>query len=181
MSNNPNINLRVFRREKTDMSLIYNKTELSNLPSKFEYETSIYINKQKIYFIEEVAKAKDNSSGDICLFIPYQENNLNDTDTYTVNISFTPKLKRFSGKIESIGIELPETLNYSIIVQPRGILSSNLKDNKQMFTQSFCYDPKANKWERAHIIKDEDFNKIMVQDSRVIKLLEEIKELLMKK
>ena len=45
-----------------------------------------------------------------------------------------------------------------------------------MFTQSFCYDPKTNKWERTHIIKDEDFNKIMVQDNRVIKLLEEIKE-----
>ena len=113
MANNPNINLRVFRRSKQDMSLIYNKTEL-NLPSKFEYETSIHINGKKIYFIEEVAKARDNSAGDICLFIPYQENGLNDSSAYNVNISFTPKLKRFSGKIESIGIELPETLNYSI-------------------------------------------------------------------
>ena len=177
---NPNINLRVFRRSKQDMSLIYNKTEL-NLPSKFEYETSIYINDKKIYFIEEVAKARDNSAGDICLFIPYQENNLNDSDAYNVNISFTPKLKRFSGNTESIEVEFPNTLSYSILVQPRGILSASLKDDKQMFTQSFCYDPKTNKWERTHIIKDEDFNKIMVQDNRVIKLLEEIKELLMKK
>lgn len=180
MTNNPNINLRVFRRSKQDMSLIYNKTEL-NLPSKFEYETSIHINGKKIYFIEEVAKARDNSAGDICLFIPYQENGLNDSSTYNVNISFTPKLKRFSGNTESIEIEFPNALSYSILVQPRGILSASLKDDKQMFTQSFCYDPKTNKWERAHIIKDEDFNKIMVQDNRVIKLLEEIKELLMKK
>lgn len=180
MANNPNINLRVFRRSKQDMSLIYNKTELS-LPSKFEYETSININGKKIYFMEEIAKAKDNSSGDICLFIPYQENSLNDTDAYTVNITFTPKLKKFSGNIESIEVELPNTLKYSILVQPRGILSASLKDDKQMFTQSFFYDPKSNKWERAHIIKECDFNKLMVQDEKVVQLLSEIKEILLKK
>lgn len=180
MSNNPNINLRVFRRSKQDISLIYNKTELS-LPHKFEYETSININGKKIYFIEEIAKARDNSIGDICLFIPYQENNLNDVDTYNVNITFTPKLKKFEGNIESIEVTMPETLKYSILVQPRGILSASLKDDKQMFTQSFFYNPKSNKWERAHIIKEKDLNKLMVQDERVIKLLEEIKEILLKK
>ena len=83
--------------------------------------------------------------------------------------------------MESIDIELPNTLHYSIIVQPRGILSSNLKDNKSMFTQSFFYDPNTNRWERAHIIKEKDFNKLLVQDDKVVKLLEEIKNILLKK
>ena len=72
MSNKPNINLRVFRREKTDMTLIFNKTELS-LPSKFEYELQVLIEGKKIHYIEEEAKSRDNSSGDVCIFIPYQE------------------------------------------------------------------------------------------------------------
>ena len=180
MQNKPNVNLRVFRRSKQDISLIYNKNELS-LPNKFEYETSINIDNKNIYFIEEIAKAKDNCSGDICLFIPYQENNLNDADTYTINICFTPKLKKFSGNTEFIDVVMPDSLNYSIKVQPRGILSSNIKDNKSMFTQSFFYDPETNKWERAHILKEKDFNKLMVQDNKVIELLSEIKQILLKK
>lgn len=180
MSNKPSINLRVFRREKTDMTLIFNKTELS-LPGKFEYDLQVLINGKKIHYIQEEAKSRDNSSGDICIFIPYQENELDDTTVYKVDIVFSPKLKKFSGKIESIEVELPETLKYSITVQPRGILAPCIKDNKALFSQSFYYDPKTNKWERAHIIKEGDFNKLMVQDERVIKLLEEIKEILLKK
>ena len=60
-------------------------------------------------------------------------------------------------------------------------MSSNIKDNKSMFTQSFFYDPETNKWERAHIIKEKDFNKLMVQDNKVIELLSEIKQILLKK
>lgn len=179
MQNKPNVNLRVFRRQKTDMTLIYNKTEL--LSSKYDYQTSVVINKNNIHFYEETAKAKDNSEGDVCIFIPYQENELDDISTYNVEVIFTPKLKKFSGKIESIEVDLPDALHYYIIVQPRGILSSNLKDNKSMFTQSFFYDPETNKWERAHIIKEKDFNKLLVQDDKVIELLSEIKQILLKK
>lgn len=181
MTNNPNINLRVFRRSKQDMTLIYNKTELSSISSKFEYDISINIDGKKIYFIQEIAKGKDNSTGDICLFIPYQENNLNDADTYKVNIVFSPKLKKFSGNVESIEANLPETLYYNITVQPRGILSANLRDDKQMFTQCFFYDTHSNKWERANVIKEDDLNKLLVKDEEVIKLLREIKEILLKK
>ena len=44
----PNINLRVFRREKTDMSLIYNNSELLSLSSGFDIIPSVYIGNKKL-------------------------------------------------------------------------------------------------------------------------------------
>ena len=78
----PNINLRVFRREKTDMSLIYNNSELLSLSSGFDIIPSVYIGNKKLEAYIEKVRAKDSSENDICIFIPYKENGLNDEERY---------------------------------------------------------------------------------------------------
>ena len=175
----PNINLRVFRREKSDMALIFNNSELLSLYDDYYLVPSVYIGQQKLDVLIEKARAKDVTSNDICIFIPYEENNLNDEDRYTVTLAFTTKLKDTKG---SKYIEVPDAnrLVYSIVVEPRGILPSSIKDNKNMFSQSFGYNPTKNRWTKLHVI-EEDYNKLIVQDNKVIELLTEIKDLLSKK
>ena len=65
----PNINLRVFRREKTDLSLIYNSSELATLFGNNLVKPDVYINGNKLVAIVQKAQAKDATSTDICVFI----------------------------------------------------------------------------------------------------------------
>lgn len=176
----PNINLRVFRREKTDMSLIYNNSELLSLSSGFDIIPSVYIGNKKLEAYIEKVRAKDSSENDICIFIPYKENGLNDEERYELTLMFSTKLKPYSG-IEVVEVkELPK-LVYSIIIEPRGILPSHIKDNKAMFSQLFGFDSNKNRWTKLHIIEEDDLNELIVRDNKVVELLEKIYDLLSKK
>lgn len=176
-NNKPNINLRVFRREKTDMALIFNNSELLSLNHDLDFKPDIFIGDKKIEAIIEKAKAKDVTSNDICIFIPYEENDLNEEDRYEITLVFLPKNKKYL----NLDKEKTQQLQYNIIVEPRGILPSSIKDNKNMFAQSFAYNPLKNRWTKIHIIEEKDYNKLIVQDNKVIELLTEIKNLLQKK
>ena len=156
----PNINLRVFRREKMDMALIYNCSELARILGNNLIKPDVYINGNKIEAIIEKAHAKDATSTDICIFIDYGTNNLNSDDRYNVELRFP--------------INKIDFIQYNIIVEGAGIIPS-LKDNKQMFTQNFCYDSKKKRWVKPTSIEDENGdNRILVSDPEVIKLLKEI-------
>ena len=156
----PNINLRVFRREKTDMAFIYNCSELARLFGDSLVKPDVFINGNKLEAIIEKAQAKDATSKDICIFIDYTVNNLNSEDKYNVELRFPLNNLDF--------------LQYNIMVEGAGIIPS-LKDNKQMFTQSFCYDSKKKRWVKPNSIEDEDGNnRILVSDPEVISLLKEI-------
>lgn len=156
----PNINLRVFRREKTDLSLIYNSSELATLFGNNLVKPEVYIDGNKLVTIVQKAQAKDATSTDICIFIDYAENNLNSEDRYNVELRFPLNQLDF--------------IKYNIIVEGAGIIPS-LKDNKQMFSQNFCYDTKKKRWVKPSSIEDENGdNRILVSDPEVIHLLKEI-------
>lgn len=156
----PNINLRVFRREKTDLSLIYNCSELHTLFGDTLVKPKVYINGVELKTIIEKAHAKDATSTDICIFIDYSINNLNSEDKYDVELRF------YFNTIEFI--------SYNIIVEGAGIIPS-LKDNKQMFTQGFVFNSKKKRWVKPTAVEDENGdNKILVSDPEVISLLKEI-------
>lgn len=156
----PNINLRVFRREKMDMALIYNCSELARILGNNLVKPEVYIDGTKIEAIIEKAHAKDATSTDICIFIDYNTNNLNSEDRYNVELRFP--------------INKIDFIQYNIIVEGAGIIPS-LKDNKQMFTQNFCYDSKKKRWVKPTSIEDENGdNRILVSDPEVTRLLKEI-------
>ena len=156
----PNINLRVFRREKSDMALIYNCSELAKLFGDNLVKPDVFINGNKLEVIIQKAQAKDATSKDICIFIDYTINNLNSEDKYDVELRFP------LNKIDFI--------SYNIIVEGAGIIPS-LKDNKQMFTQNFAYNTKKKRWVKPTAVEDEEGNnKILVSDPEVISLLKEI-------
>lgn len=157
----PNINLRVFRREKMDMALIYNCSELASLLGSNLVKPDVYINGNKLEVIVEKAQAKDATSTDICIFIDYSINNLNSEDKYNVELWFP-----FNSGLDFI--------KYNIIVDGAGLIPS-LKDNKQMFTQNFAYNSKKRRWVKPTAVEDENGdNRILVSDPEVIALLKEI-------
>lgn len=163
----PNINLRVFRRDKSDLSLIYNCSELQTLFGDSLVKPKVYINGVELQAIIEKAHAKDATSTDICIFIDYAINNLNSEDKYDVELRF------FFDSIRYI--------NYNILVEGAGLIPS-LKDNKQMFVQSFAFDPKKKRWVKPTAIEDQEGNyRILVLDEQVISLLTEIRDLLKNK
>lgn len=159
----PNINLRVFRREKTDMSLIFNCSEILSLLE--DIKPAVYINGNKLNTVIQKSTAKDTTANDIYIFIDYKTNNLNADDKYTVELRFA---------INSV-----DFIQYYIDVEGCGIIPS-LKDNKNMFVQSFAYDPKKKRWAKPSLQENDVGNSLMVVDTKVISLLEEIKELLNK-
>lgn len=156
----PNINLRVYRRDTNDMTLIYNCLELSQT---LKYNPEVTINdKSIIYMIDDNEdKVNDSSRGDVFLFIPYYENNLNDSDKYLVKISFGKDI-------------------YLIEVEPKGIFP-NLKDNLKMFSQVLGYDNKINKWVKLPLIKNSEKYSLSVSDELnnnvLFEILKELKEI----
>ena len=163
----PNINLRVFRRDKSDLSLIYNCSELQTLFGDNLVKPKVYINGVELQAIIEKAHAKDATSTDICIFIDYAINNLNSEDKYDVELRFYFDSIRF--------------ISYNILVEGAGLIPS-LKDNKQMFVQSFAFDTKKKRWVKPTAVEDENGNyRILVLDDKVISLLTEIRDLLKQK
>lgn len=163
----PNINLRVFRRDKSDLSLIYNCSELQTLFGDNLVKPKVYINSVELQTIIEKAHAKDATSTDICIFIDYAINNLNSEDKYDVELRFYFDSIRF--------------ISYNILVEGAGLIPS-LKDNKQMFVQSFAFDTKKKRWVKPTAVEDENGNyRILVLDDKVINLLTEIRDLLKQK
>ena len=163
----PNINLRVFRRDKSDLSLIYNCSELQTLFGDNLVKPKVFINGVELQAIIEKAHAKDATSTDICIFIDYAINNLNSEDKYDVELRFYFDSIRF--------------INYNILVEGAGLIPS-LKDNKQMFVQSFAFDPKKKRWVKPTAVEDENGNyRILVLDDKVLNLLTEIRDLLKRK
>lgn len=163
----PNINLRVFRREKTDLSLIYNCSELASLFGNNLVKPRVFINNTELEVTIQKAHAKDASSTDICIFIDYRVNGLNSEDKYDVELRF------YFNDIEFI--------SYNISVEGAGIIPS-LKDNKQMFVQSFAFDNKKKRWVKPTAVEDENGQyRILVVDEKVISLLTEIRDLLKSK
>jgi len=156
----PNINLRVFRRTNTDMSLLYNCSELARLLNNSLVKPKVFINGNELQTIVQKAQAKDATSTDICIFIDYSINNLNSDDKYEVELRFP---------INEINF-----IQYYIIVEGAGLIPS-LKDNKQMFTQNFAYNSKKKRWVKPTAVEDENGdNKILVSDPEVVMLLKEI-------
>ena len=163
----PNINLRVFRREKTDLSLIYNSSELATLFGNNLVKPEVYINGNKLEVIIQKAHAKDATSTDICIFIDYAVNNLNSEDKYNVELRFPLNQLDF--------------IQYNIVVEGAGIIPS-LKDNKQMFVQSFAFDTKKKRWVKPTAVEGtEGEYHILVSDEKVISLLTEIRDILKSK
>lgn len=156
---NPNINLRVFRRDTTDMTLIYNSLELSKKVALKPYIT--IENKEITYFIDD-GKVKDSSRGDVFLFIPYFENKLNESDKYIVKISF--------------GNEL----TYAIEIEPKGMLP-NLKDDIKKVSQVMGYDNKIKRWVKLPLTKTEDKYHLEVNDEKnssiLLEILKELKSI----
>lgn len=156
----PNINLRVFRREKTDLSLIYNCSELSSLFGNNLVKPKVFINGNELEVTIQKAHAKDASSTDICIFIDYGINNLNSEDKYDIELRFYFDTIKF--------------ITYNIIVEGAGIIPS-LKDNKNTFSQSFVYNPAKKRWVKPTAIEDADGNnRLMVTDPEVVELLKEV-------
>lgn len=156
--NTPNINLRVFRRDSTDMTLIYNSLEL---PEILKQNPKITINnKEIIYFIAD-EKVKDSSRGDIFVLIPYYENNLNESDEYLANISFN-------------------NLKYLIEIKPKGMLP-NLKDDIKKISQVMGYDDKIKRWVKLPLEKiDESYHlntHDKINNNILIDILEELKKI----
>lgn len=163
----PNINLRVFRREKTDMALIYNCSELASLFGNNLVKPKVLINGTELEVIIQKAHAKDATSTDICIFIDYKVNNLNSEDKYDIELRFHFDAIRF--------------ISYNILVEGAGIIPS-LKDNKQMFVQSFAFDSKKKRWVKPSAIEDDEGKyQILVLDNKVVELLTEIKDILKSK
>lgn len=162
----PNINLRVFRRSNTDITLIYNCSEIASIVGDSLIKPDLFINGNKLEVIIEKAHAKDATSTDICIFIDYKINNLNSEDKYDIELRFPINQINF--------------IQYNILVEGAGIIPS-LKDNKQMFTQNFAYNSKKKRWVKPTAIEDENGdNRILVIDSKAVSLLEEIRDLLKK-
>jgi len=156
----PNINLRVFRRDKMDMSLIYNCSELARLLDNNLVKPKVLIDGRELEVIVQKAQAKDATSTDICIFIDYSINKLNSDDKYEVELRFPINQVNF--------------IQYYITVEGAGLIPS-LKDNKQMFTQNFAYNSKKKRWVKPTAVEDENGdNKILVSDPEVISLLKEI-------
>ena len=157
----PNINLRVYRRDTNDMTLIYNG---GDLPSNVRYSPVVTIdNKEITYFIDsnEDNKVKDSARGDIFVLIPYFENKLNDTDKYLIKLAFDENI-------------------YVIEVEPKGVFPA-LKDNLKMFSQVLGYDENIHKWIKLPLEKQESGYGLKVVDkdnssllSEVLKTLQEI-------
>ena len=156
----PNINLRVFRRTNTDMSLLYNCSELARLLNNNLVKPKVFINGNELQTIVQKAQAKDATSTDICIFIDYSINKLNSDDKYEVELRFP---------INEINF-----IQYYIIVEGAGLIPS-LKDNKQMFTHNFASNSKKKRWVKPPAVEDENGdNKILVSDPEVVMLLKEI-------
>ena len=156
----PNINLRVFRRDKTDLTLLYNCSELESLLGNNLTKPQVLINGNNLEVIVQKAQAKDATSKDICIFIDYKANNLNSEDKYDVELRFP--------------INKLDFISYNIVVEGAGIIPS-LKDNKQMFSQNFVFNSKKKRWVKPTAIEDENGdNKILVSDPEVVILLKEI-------
>lgn len=152
--NTPNINLRVYRRDTNDMTLIYNGGEL---PNDLKYNPVVTIDNREInYFIDdnEDNKVKDSARGDIFVLIPYFENKLNETDKYLIKLEFDKNI-------------------YVIEVEPKGVFPA-LKDNLKMFSQTLGYDKNINKWVKLPLEKQKDGYSLNVTDKENNSILSEV-------
>lgn len=154
----PNINLRVFRRDSSDMTLIYNSLEL---PETLKQNPKIMINnKEIIYFIAD-EKVKDSSRGDIFVLIPYYENDLNESDEYLASIYF-------------------DNFKYLIEIKPKGMLP-NLKDDIKKISQVMGYDDKIKRWVKLPLEKTNESYHLNTHDKInndiLINILEELKKI----
>lgn len=146
------------------MVLIFNSCELFDFYG-FNTLPDVYIENKKISVITEKARAKDATSKDICIFIPYDINGLSSDEKYNVLLSFNYNNIK---------------LDYNIEVDAYGVIPS-IKDNKNLFIQSFAYNNKKKRWLKMQIEEDElGNNKLIVKDDETIGLLKDIKELLSK-
>lgn len=157
----PNINLRVFRRDSSDMTLIYNSLEL---PETLKQNPKIMINnKEIIYFIAD-EKVKDSSRGDIFVLIPYYENDLNESDEYLASIYF-------------------DNFKYLIEIKPKGMLP-NLKDDIKKISQVMGYDDKIKRWVKLPLEKTNESYHLNTHDKInndiLINILEELKKISIK-
>lgn len=151
-SNKPNISLRVFRREKSDMTLVYNYKQINN---QFALTPIISIDKKEIKYTILTAKSSNAGDGDVKVYINYEENNLNDTDKYNINFCFGE-------------------YNYNIVVEPRGVIP-NLKDNLKYVSQMMIWDPNKQRWVKSQSMTDNyNRNNIITHDPNNNVILKEI-------
>ena len=70
-SDKPNISLRVFRREKFDMTLVYNYKQIKN---QFALSPIVSINKEEVKYTILTEKSSNAGDGDVKVYINYEEN-----------------------------------------------------------------------------------------------------------
>ena len=105
--------------------------------------------------------ADEGFDGHCCTYIDFYE------DKYNVELRFPLNQLDF--------------IQYNIVVEGAGIIPS-LKDNKQMFVQSFAFDTKKKRWVKPTAVEGtEGEYHILVSDEKVISLLTEIRDILKSK
>lgn len=148
----PEIELRVYSRDTNDMTLVYNYKLIDN---KFALSPIISINKYKLKYTLIKEKSSDAKDGDIKVFIDYKENKLNSKNRYKVDFCFNE-------------------YNYSLIVEPKGVIP-HLKDDKKYFSQSMIWDNIKQRWIKMQsIIDNYDRNNLIVHDPNNNIILKEI-------
>lgn len=150
--NKPNINLRVYRRDTNDMTLMYNCKQIND---KFALNPIISIDKNEVKYTMINEKSSNAADGDIKVFIDYEENKLNSKDRYKVDFCF--------GKY-----------NYSLIVEPKGVIP-NLKDNMKYVSQNMIWDNVKQRWVKTQSMNDGfNRNNMLVHDANNNVILNEI-------
>lgn len=148
----PEIKLRVYRRDTNDMTLVYNYKSIDN---KFALTPIISINKCELKYTMISEKSSDAAEGDVKVFIDYEENKLNSKDRYKIDFCFGE-------------------YNYSIIVEPKGIIP-NLKDNKKYASQPMIWDNIKQRWVKMQSMTDNyNRNNLTVHDPNNNVILKEI-------
>lgn len=150
----PNINLRVYRRDKNDMTLIYNYKPIEKL--KWALAPIISINKCELKYTIFCEKSSNAGDGDVKIYISYDDNNLNEYDRYKLDFSF--------------GLDY----DYSIYVEPRGVIP-NLKDNLKYISQLMIWDNLKQRWVKSQSMTD-NYNRhnIITHDPNNNVILKEI-------
>lgn len=166
----PQLNLRVFRRDVTDMILIYDSSDLKALAAesgnKIDYRPKFYINGNPLDTFLADPKERGNLN-DICILIPYQENGLNSHDEYMFKAEFYPII--FEKGKDPIVSKDYEVYSCSILVRPMGSFMG-MKDNAKMYSQCLTWDVTKERWLRT---KSQE-GQLLVTDLKTHSLLEEI-------
>jgi len=132
------INLRVYRRSREDIVLVWNSKTL--VSEHIDNVDIIMDNKSLHTVLKSVGKDQGSTngipSGSIMALIPYAENNLNPDSEYFITVVL--------GKLKPI--------RQQIQVFPCGILPSKTQDDSKKISLLYGYDTNEKKWQKINLI-----------------------------